>query len=116
MKLTTFPQAKLLKEKGYSEPTMNYFMLPNGIQYESEFKANYNAKKDHVSCPSLHSVLDWAREKHGVHGWVALIDPDRFQWNLRTPIVGFSSGMAKSFDSHDSCLSALVDEILKLIV
>jgi hypothetical protein len=79
----SYPLAKLLKEKGFDEPTIDQYYLSNGIYKLKEIKegvfSNSELEKDGenyggsnpnfwISAPILMDVVMWLYEKHGI--WI----------------------------------------------
>ena len=85
----SFELAKLLKEKGFNEPTIDQYYLSNGIYKLKEIKegvfSNSELEKDGenyggsnpnfwISAPILVDVLMWLYEKHNI--WIVCFPTD----------------------------------------
>ncbi len=62
---TTYKQARLLKEKGFSERVRNYY-TSSDILFPSMDKADFN-KCNYYSAPEQWQVIEWLRVNHKLH-------------------------------------------------
>lgn len=135
--------AKLLKDKGFDEECL-YYYFPTGIVGETIYKL---LSKEHevdldgtsidkgyklglfqltVPAPLYQQVIDWFREKHGLHIWaepMGDINPELYTWYIESTkgIVLQEVGSPKyknwewSNESYYQALDAAIKEALKLI-
>ena len=65
----SFETAKLLKEKGFVQPTRHYYSYDGRLGYAAS-EYNWNQTTGHYcdySCISLQMAMKWLREVHGLH-------------------------------------------------
>ena len=79
----SFETAKLLKEKGFNEPTYAYY-LPNASFYLSprEIDNKNLYAQGCVSAPTLQMAMKWLREAHKIAiniGWGEVFE-ENYQW------------------------------------
>lgn len=79
----SFETAKLLKEKGFNEPTYAYY-LPNASFYLSprEIDNKNLYAQGCVSAPTLQMAMKWLREVHKIAiniGWGEVFE-ENYQW------------------------------------
>lgn len=88
----SFELAKLLKEKGFNEPTFYYYenekliepYLENGSSTDTEFRVDLSDLKEHfnkwskkVSAPTVAEVVMWLYEKHEI--WLEIRFADDYK-------------------------------------
>jgi hypothetical protein len=102
----SFELAKLLKEKGFNEPTIDQYYLSNGIYKLKEIKegvfSNSELEKDGenyggsnpnfwISAPTIADVVMWLYEKY--HTFISVVnEPNvhRFKWIITNlALVGY---------------------------
>jgi len=123
MTLTNLSQAKRLKALNFDVPTLHSFDAHTMKEWSGTEDEPYPVDHNEVwremySRPTLSEVLDWARERHGIHGWVSsylsiggLI---QYQWEVNNGKAKFPvKGPAGS--DHNLTLEALVDHLLEII-
>lgn len=86
----SYPLAKLLKEKGFDEPTINQYFLSNDVYKLESMFSNSELEKDGercgggnpnfwISAPILVDVVMWLYEKHGI--WIVVF-PTEENWTF----------------------------------
>lgn len=69
-KPVSFPIAKLLKEKGFDEPTFGFYSyLTNKYDTYSQL-IRVNLLSDNYAAPTIADVVMWLYEKHGI--WISV--------------------------------------------
>ena len=64
----SFETAKFLKEKGFDEPTLGYYLDDKDKLYFDRFSDDWNSKHvGYISAPTLQRARKWLREKHHLH-------------------------------------------------
>jgi len=129
LQLVTFEQAKKLKEMGFDWRTSCYY-IQNNEKHEfvdfvnvkanvrdcmypvDTFTANYNAKKDHFSAPTIALAIKWFRDVERFMPYI------RVRNDHHTPVYepninGYINN-AGVHSIYESAESALLDELLKL--
>ena len=77
----SFEMAKLLKEKGFDEPTIGTYYKDGTFEYLSLNKWNSKFVIP-ISAPTLQMAMKWLREVHNIAiniGWGEVFE-DKFQW------------------------------------
>ena len=82
----SYEVAKLLKEKGFNEPTFTYYNNDGDLMNSCNFCGSYtlgcfnNVKDEKVNCaaPTLQMAMKWLREVHNLH---IDVDPSEGNWN-----------------------------------
>ena len=60
--------AKLLKEKGFDETTLGYYLYDEDELYFDRFSDDWNSNHvGYISAPTLQRERKWLREKHHLH-------------------------------------------------
>ena len=83
----SYETAKLLKEKGFDEPTTKSYYtegLENPMIFSHDLMSRI--KTDELLCPTLQMAIKWLREEHNIaidteweHMWYAYIKPMTFE-------------------------------------
>ena len=64
----SFEAAKLLKEKGFDESTLGYYLDDKDKLYFDRFSDDWNSKHvGYISAPTLQMVMKWLRVKRNFH-------------------------------------------------
>lgn len=80
----SFEIAKLLKEKGFNEPTLAYAYGQDMVAYYSQPRVtdDYNVESGRYPLPTLQMAIKWLREIHNIaidteweHSWYAYVKP-----------------------------------------
>lgn len=113
----SFEIAKLLKEKGFNEPTFHDYD-ERGIKWFEEVLVNHNSQGG-IACPTLQMVMKWLEEKYGVfcvicrHG--NKNDGFTYSWNCEGKI-GLSVGNGGGFKTAAEACEAAVKYCLKELI
>lgn len=116
----TYTQALALKELGFDMPVRDYYDVTGGIIKTDQLKNWHHKGLNWIrptSAPTRSEVLQWAREKKGIDGWVEALYYSFKQKEYR----GCYQSNTSDLDSHDSypthaeAESALVDMIIEIL-
>ena len=123
----TFKQAIALKEIGFDESVRDVYNK-NGFIQHGLHNMNYNQGEfTNISAPTRSEVLQWAREKKGIHGVVLPNDnytEENPQWwigilgfKTRDILYGFDDNSVYHvyYPTHPEAESALVDKIIEIL-
>lgn len=94
----SFEVAKLLKEKGFNEPTFTYYNNDGDLMNSCNFCGSYtlgcfnNVKDKKVNCaaPTYQMALKWLREKRGIAVTPfisSILDNEKFLWNVEITVA-----------------------------
>ena len=116
-------QSLALKEIGFDKPVKDYIYTGdtgNNInRYFHTLKAdNHNADPLCISQPTPYEVLQWAREKKGLHGWVEPFVTHLFnRWTYCITIknVGLTALGSAIYPTHPEAESALIDKLITIL-
>lgn len=115
----THEQSLALKEIGFDIPTRDYYDKSGNLCNHDGYFWNYNQKnllEDITSAPTHSEVLQWAREKKGIHGEVSILEWDKEYaiWYYIKPEAEVPS-LPEFYPSWDEAESALVNKIIEII-
>lgn len=79
----SYEVAKLLKEKGFNEPTWTRYEDDNEIIFGDKYDWN-NSPMGQISAPTHQMAMKWLREIYGLHIWV---DYSRLDCNEKQPYL-----------------------------
>lgn len=116
--ITTYNQAKRLKELGYDRPSRYYYQPEYGIDIFNDLGvSDYNTlprwEDKRCSAPSVSEALQWIREKYKIVCAVEVDYYDGFYYTGKwadEPIYAFQ--YTNSFNTYPEASSALLDELL----
>lgn len=73
-----------LNDKGFNEKCLAYFHVCNAYQNGYCFHIADKSRADNrytlLDCPLYTQVIDWLREKHGIHIWNSPVVPASYEW------------------------------------
>lgn len=122
--ITTYEQAKRLKELGYDKPTYQYLTEKFDYHFNNDKQTskNHNAFDGVYSAPSLSEALQWIREKYEICCTVELINYEDYQ-RIVTYLKKYRgvyltdddyefAVTPNDFDTYPEAESAILDELL----
>ena len=114
----THEQSLALKEIGFDMPVRDWYTnsLKGTLLLSSEGYQNFNISDVLTSAPTHSEVLQWAREKKGIHGEVSILEWDKEYaiWYYIKPEAEVPS-LPEFYPSWDEAESALVNKIIEII-
>jgi hypothetical protein len=126
-KYVTYPNAVLLKEKGFNVECKSAFVDTTPYSNESkEFidylnQQNHNKSEHRISAPEHWQVIEWFRLKYGIHiftdfgiGWEANIVPVGYQGDSTLFDNGFIC--LKNNKTVDEATEAAIEYCLKNLI
>ena len=138
--LITYETAKLAKEKGFDQNTYDFWILEDDISSteDQEFCEhirkhhsrlfNWNSRIDTYSQPTMSSLQDWLREKHGIVAYVKMVtritvhEGTKFQYDGSIKIIPNNDVIQTDYfprrtlyNKWNNCLEAVLLEALKLV-
>jgi len=117
----SFETAKLLKEKGFDEPTLTIYRmfdddLVDMIQYNFALPNSENGKSD-FACPTLQMAMKWLREVHHLHITVFSSSQESWMYRITKPHQTLEEGCyGEDYTSYEeACDDAIKQCLTKLI-
>lgn len=116
----SFEVAKLLKEKGFDEPT-------TGTYYNGTFE-HHNANRWNskftipISAPTFQMTMKWLREKHLLHPSIDMVNGGRWEYEIDDISVPFDGGVLpkyycdKSFSSYEEAANDAIKYCLEHLI
>lgn len=118
----TFEQCQALKEIGFDMEVRDYYSIDKSV-CEITYSWNWNRNGLFTSAPTRSEVLQWARENHGIDGWVRPQFDSRLleMQVLSISYVGYYTKRLELFNrtnnypTYPEAESSLVDKIIEII-
>lgn len=113
----TYAQALLLKEIGFDMPVRDIYIDKSiCVDWSSR---NWNKQAEFItSAPTRSEVLQWAREKKGIHGW---IEPfvnhffNRWTYSIAMENEGWITINEGIYPTYPEAEDALIDKIILIL-
>lgn len=116
----TFKQCQALKEIGFDMEVMAYYDKRDKLCFYVEGTTNVIIGQLFGTCvsPTRSEVLQWAREKKGIHGW---IEPfvnhlfNRWTYSIAMENEGWITINEGIYPTYPEAEDALIDKIIEIL-
>lgn len=124
-KCVTFEQAKLLKEKGFDEPTNYYYYVDGKIntqkdKYHKGRLVDRNIYEHQYAVPEQWMVIEWLRVVHNiwieVHGWTKQPVGDEIWEHCYQSFVNGDATDVSIFKTPQEAYSVAFDYVLNNLI
>lgn len=114
----SFETAKLLKEKGFDESTL-WFYVGDGTKY----KAHKTLNEDWYRRPTLQMAMKWLREKKGIAiipVLSSILDNEKFFWNINIVVAKTNERYSQGWiyenqeDAFDTAIRYCLENLIQL--
>jgi hypothetical protein len=119
----SFEQAKLLKEKGFEIPILNWYHRETKKLNKNDLAFSINKLTDNYSAPEQWKVVEWLRINHGIWIVVNITIDDKWYFELynlkdkrNSEISIVDENITDFHNSPQKAYSAAFDYILKELI
>jgi len=119
----SFEQAKLLKEKGFEIPILNWYHRETKKLNKNDLAFSINKLTDNYSAPEQWQVVEWLRINHGIWIVVNITIDDKWYFELynlkdkrNSEISIVDENITDFHNSPQKAYSAAFDYILKELI
>ena len=117
----SFETAKLLKEKGFDEATLGYYLDDKDKLYFDRFSDDWNSNHvGYISAPTLQMAMKWLREVHNLHIEVFITTNHlMFQWKIyRTENTSlyFAGTSLSYYEKYEEACEAGINYCLRNLI
>ncbi len=116
--------AVIAKEKGFDEPCFGYFDIGCQLNIEKS-KSHDQYYQQACLAPTHQQIVDWFREKHGIHIQVDPFNAQKHKRDLNLTVYDFTLFLPKhikleeraenNYETYYSALNKAIEESFKLI-
>lgn len=113
-----FNTAKLLKEKGFDEPTIQWYHRDSKKLNTNDLMFSMNKLTDNYSAPTIAEVVMWLYERYEI--WITvlpeLFNGEKIRYYPSVFEQGIGEDLEQYFDSPKEAYEAAIEYVLKNLI